>query len=1033
MRFFSIPTIFLFACGDPVDTNANTKEGDILLDEDNDGFFSNEDCNDQDALIYNGAEEICDGRDNNCDGQADEGVLNTYYADSDGDGFGNSNIITQACEVPVNFATNGNDCDDTYKEVYPNAVEVCDGLDNDCDEQVDEELGLEFFVDQDNDGYGDSDNVQKSCDLRIGLSSLDGDCDDQNPTISPGSTEFCDEIDNDCDGIIDDNVTNSYYADTDEDGYGDPDTKVETCYAPTGYVDNDTDCNDVDTFIHPNAPEFCDTQDNNCDGVVDENTAVDAITWYADNDMDTFGSATNTTKNCTLPEGYVADNTDCDDADNDIHPSAPELCNGFDDNCDEEIDGDDAIDGSIFFADFDNDGFGNANQPHNSCSQPLFYVVDNTDCNDANENIHPNAVEFCNGINDNCDENTDENTAMDARIFYLDQDDDGFGLEDQTELSCFLPDGYAEDIGDCDDDNQEIYPTQNEYCDDIDNNCNGIVDELATDEVFVFYQDLDEDGFGNLHEQILSCAPVEGYVSNFDDCDDTQDQSNPSLQETCDSIDNDCDGNIDNGVLSIYYSDSDEDGFGWIQEPMEACQKPDGYVTNSTDCDDNQNLAFPNNSEICDNIDNDCNEEIDDDPADGNLYYLDIDEDGFGDNNSSINACSQPDNYVTDNTDCDDKNNLIHPSATEICNNIDDDCQNGIDIDADNMLSFYEDNDGDGFGSDIEILSCFLPSNAALISGDCNDTSILFSPIASEICDGLSNDCDEEIDEEAIDITTWYFDEDEDGFGTTEDSLTDCSQPDGYVTSNEDCDDNNALRYPNADQTCSGIDDNCNGVLDNGENPSGNNDSCAFEGTCLDLLSLGFESGTYTISVGETPVQTYCDQDTDGGGWTLVWKHAYYEVGTPTDHMRFYASTFVQDCPTFGDSNWCNIPQKTTIGQTEMRVQATHNGIIVYDYKGDLNSNLDSNWSGGIMENWSVITDQCSSGNSSARPEPEQGAHAMLGVTWDKANNGDYTSNCDTDRYGQNGSDCRWENCPLPGNISSSVNHVQMTLQMWVR
>ena len=95
----SVPLFFLFACGEVIEINSgDTKEGDILSDEDNDGFRSNEDCNDQDPLVYEGAEEICDGLDNNCDGQVDEGVLITYYADSDGDGFGNLNITTQSGE-----------------------------------------------------------------------------------------------------------------------------------------------------------------------------------------------------------------------------------------------------------------------------------------------------------------------------------------------------------------------------------------------------------------------------------------------------------------------------------------------------------------------------------------------------------------------------------------------------------------------------------------------------------------------------------------------------------------------------------------------------------------------------------------------------------------------------------------------------------------------------------------------------------------------------------------------------------------------
>ena len=75
------------------------------------------------------------------------------------------------------------------------------------------------------------------------------------------------------------------------------------------------------------------------------------------------------------------------------------------------------------------------------------------------------------------------------------------------------------------------------------------------------------------------------------------------------------------------------------------------------------------------------------------------------------------------------------------------------------------------------------------------------------------------------------------------------------------------------------------------------------------------------------------------------------------------------------------------------------------------------------MDNWSVLEDQCNSGNPSKRPEPEnrEKGHVMEGLTWDKANNGNYTGNCDSDRYGHNGSDCRWENCGLPSSISSTL------------
>ena len=94
-------------------------------------------------------------------------------------------------------------------------------------------------------------------------------------------------------------------------------------------------------------------------------------------------------------------------------------------------------------------------------------------------------------------------------------DDDGFGSEVQTTTACALPAGYATDIGDCDDQNAEIHPAQDEFCDEIDNNCNDIVDELDSDDIFAFYQDLDDDGFGDIEHQILACAPPEGFALQF--------------------------------------------------------------------------------------------------------------------------------------------------------------------------------------------------------------------------------------------------------------------------------------------------------------------------------------------------------------------------------------------------------------------------------------------------------------------------------------------------------------------------------------
>ena len=330
---------FLFGCGDEVKPAPEpSDEGDILVDNDGDGFFSDEDCDDNDSATYPTANEICDGYDNNCDGQADEDVTSTFYVDSDGDGFGNENISTQACSAPNGYTINATDCDDTTADSYPGAEEICDNKDNDCNAEIDDGIGQMFYVDADGDGFGDENNQSEACDLRLGLSAVSGDCDDTNILISPSAVEICDEIDNDCNEQIDEGVSDTFYIDEDEDDFGNPDITMEGCSLPEGYVENANDCNDTDTLINPSANEYCDTVDNNCDGVIDENYSVDATLFYADVDGDTFGNEENTILACSVPEGYVTNTDDCNDTNDLVSPNATEFCNGVDDNCDGEID-----------------------------------------------------------------------------------------------------------------------------------------------------------------------------------------------------------------------------------------------------------------------------------------------------------------------------------------------------------------------------------------------------------------------------------------------------------------------------------------------------------------------------------------------------------------------------------------------------------------------------------------------------------------------------------------------------------------------
>ena len=178
------------------------------------------------------------------------------------------------------------------------------------------------------------------------------DCNDTEAAINPNAQEVCDDadVDEDCDGDSDDADTSvdpagfsTFYADVDQDTFGDPNSTTATCDAPSGFVADNTDCNDDAAAINPNATEVCDdgNVDENCNGDADDADAgVDQSTFstfYADADADTFGDPLTTNQSCDPTTGFVADDTDCNDAVAAINPGAQEVCDDAD--VDEDCDG----------------------------------------------------------------------------------------------------------------------------------------------------------------------------------------------------------------------------------------------------------------------------------------------------------------------------------------------------------------------------------------------------------------------------------------------------------------------------------------------------------------------------------------------------------------------------------------------------------------------------------------------------------------------------------------------------------------------
>jgi len=295
-------------------------------DLDEDGYVGAEDCNDDDASVHPGQDEVCDGIDNDCDGGIDNGATDatTWYADADADGFGGQLTLVD-CEQPSGYLATSDDCDDTDAAVNLDASEVCDGIDNDCDglvdgddDSVDLSTSQTWYADVDGDGYGQDSVSEESCSQPDGYVLEGGDCDDGDATYNPATR---------------------WYEDSDGDGYGAPDYYVESCEAVSGYVLDWSDCDDLDATINVDGFEVCDGADNDCDGLTDdEDDAVDVTTmtdWYIDADGDGYGDETATAvTQCAQPSGTANDNTDCDDAEGTTNPGMEEICDdGADNDC----------------------------------------------------------------------------------------------------------------------------------------------------------------------------------------------------------------------------------------------------------------------------------------------------------------------------------------------------------------------------------------------------------------------------------------------------------------------------------------------------------------------------------------------------------------------------------------------------------------------------------------------------------------------------------------------------------------------------
>ena len=332
--------------------------------------------------------------------------------------------------------------------------------------------------------------------------------------------------------------------------------------------------------------------------------------------------------------------------------------------------------------------------------------------------------------------------------YFRDSDGDGFGATSPTSDSCAgAPTGYVASNTDCNDSNAAIHAP------------------------ISYYIDADHDNYGSTATASLceTSAPA-GYSADNTDCND---------------------GNAAIHAPISYYIDADHDNYG-STAIASLCETsaPVGYSASNTDCNDGNSAVHPGATEVCNGIDDDCIGGVDNGLTFVN-YYTDGDSDGYG-AGSATSACAPIAGKVTSNTDCNDSNSAVHPGATEVCNGIDDDCVGGVDNGL-TFVNYYTDADGDGYGSSSSgaTNACAPIVGKVANNTDCNDANTSINPGATEVCDGVDNNCVGGIDE-GVQLA-FYPDSDGDGFGDAASPLFACSAPAGYVTDHTDCDDTRLL------------------------------------------------------------------------------------------------------------------------------------------------------------------------------------------------------------------------------------------------
>jgi MYXO-CTERM domain-containing protein len=573
-----------------------------------------DDCDDTDPNRSPGTPEIsADGIDQDCDG---EDRCEWFY-DADLDGYGDPSISEPGCTQPAGYVNNDQDCDDTDATISPAATELWyDGLDSNCDGKSD--------FDQDGDGVESLDYGGDDCDdLNNSIfpeapeicDAVDQDCDgalDEDACPCPSATYnyhsylFCSDLKTwteaefACEGMgyelasIEDGLENSWlwseaelYNDATAWWFGLSDQAVEGSFV---WMDGSTPVYTSWRSGEPNdfnGAEDCGKFTDDAGGLWNDGNCADAWSficeagcaltfYYPDADGDGYGDTSLGVASCEPVEGLIVQGGDCDDADLSINPIATELCGGGDEDCDGlEDDADDSLDSSTtedWYLDLDNDGYGTGD-PLYACAKPEGYGAESGDCADDDSGRHPGATEAIDGIDNDCDGYTETD------------DKDGDGLDYLTEAAAGSDPDNPDSDGDSVSDGDEV--------------------EIVGGKV----RDTDGDG-----------------KPDWNDTDDDEDRV-PTADEsgdidiTTEPVDTDADG-----IPDYRDSDSDNDSV-WDGAEAGVDHDGDGIEDRLDTDDDGDGLATLIEATV--DVDGDGGSDYDVD-GDGTPNHLDLDTDGDG-------------------------------------------------------------------------------------------------------------------------------------------------------------------------------------------------------------------------------------------------------------------------------------------------------------------------------------------------------------------------------------------------------------------